>query len=141
MKLETAVPVTPSPKESKNDEGGEVCIANIDTAGRRQRLTFGIVQFTLAIIILAVLIVTGANHLWRLPLFVLFASAAVGYFQWHDKTCVAFAQQGVFKLNGGIEKMDNAAQLAQVRRQAWRLVLKSILVALPLTLLAFILPG
>lgn len=141
MKLEAAIPVTPSPKESKPDETGEVCIANIDSAGRRQRLTFGIIQFTLAIIILGVLIAIGADRLWRLPLFMLFAAAAVGYFQWHDKTCVAFARQGVFKLNGGIEKMDNAAQLAQVRRQAQRLVIKAVLVAIPLTLLAFILPG
>jgi len=139
MKLETAVNASPSPKDMK-EETGEVCIANIDTAGRRQRLTFGIIQFGLAIVILTALILAGANHLWRLPLFILFASGMVGYYQWHDKTCVAFAQQGVFKLNGGIEKMDED-KLVQVRRQARRVTIKAELVAIPLTLLAFILQG
>ena len=135
MKLETVT----DPKETQN-ETGEVCIANINAEGRRQRLTFGIVQFVLAIVILAVLMATGMDKLWRLPLFFIFMSAAVGYFQWHDKTCVAFAQQGVFKLNGGVEKMDDSAQLAQVRKQANWLMVKSFLVAIPFTLLAFILP-
>lgn len=141
MKLETAIPLSPTPKETKNDETGEVCIANINTQGRRQRLLFGVMQSVLAIVILAVLIAIGADRLWRLPLFLIFMSAAVGYFQWHDKTCVAFARQGVFKLNGGIEKMDDAARLAQVRKQARRLMIKSFLVAIPLTLLTLILPG
>jgi hypothetical protein len=140
MKLEAAINASPSPKDVK-EETGEVCIANIDTKGRRQRLTFGIIQFVLAIVILTVLIIAGVDHLWRLPLFILFASGMVGYYQWHDKTCVAFARQGVFKLNGGIEKMEDNAQLAQVRRQARRVTIKAVLVAIPLTLLAFILPG
>jgi hypothetical protein len=139
MKLESAIPGAPNLRESKNDEGGEVCIANIDSAGRRRRLTFGIVQFVLAIVVLAVLMAVGADRLWRLPLFFIFMAAGTGYFQWHDKTCVAFARQGIFELNGGVEKMDNSDQLAQVRRQARRLILKAFVVAIPLTVLAFIL--
>jgi hypothetical protein len=139
MKLESTIPGAPNMKESKNDESGEVCIANINAEGRRRRLRFGIVQFVLAIVVLAVLMATGVDRLWRLPLFFIFVAAATGYFQWHDKTCVAFARQGVFELNGGVEKMDNADQLAQVRRQARRLMVKAFLVAIPLTLLVFIL--
>jgi hypothetical protein len=34
----------------------------------------------------AALIVTGADRLWRLLLFLVFWSAAAGFFQWRDKT-------------------------------------------------------
>ena len=138
MKHEAAINASPNPKDL--EEVGQVC-PNIDTKGRQRRLMFGIFQFVLAIIVLAVLMATGADRLWRLPLFFIFMGATVGYFQWHDKTCVAFAQQGVFQLNGGIEKMDDAANLAQVRRQANRVMLKAFLVAIPLTLLTLLLPA
>ena len=139
MKLEATLNASPNPNKLNQEEVGEVC-PNIDTKGRRRRLMFGIFQFVLAVVVLAVLIATGADRLWRLPLFFIFMGATVGYFQWHDKTCVAFAQQGVFQLNGGIEKMDEA-RLVQVRRQANRLMFKAFLSAIPLTLLVFILPG
>ncbi len=139
MKLETTIPLNPNPKESKTDQAGEVCIANINSEGRRKRLRFGVTQFIFALVLLAILIAIGADRLWRLPLLLVFWGATIGYFQWRDKTCVAFARQGTFQLNGEIEKMDDAAQLAQVRRQARRLMLKSFLVAVLLTLLAFIL--
>lgn len=138
MKLEATLNASPNP-ENLQEEMGAVC-PNIDAKGRQRRLMFGIFQLGLAVVILAVLMLTGVDRLWRLPLFFVFMSATVGYFQWRDKTCVAFAQQGVFELNGGIEKMDEV-RLRQVRRQANRVMLKAFLVAIPLTLLAFILPA
>jgi hypothetical protein len=39
-----------------------------------------------------------------------------------------------------VEKIEDPAELAQVRRQARRVNIKSILAAIPLTLLALILP-
>lgn len=66
--------------------GQEACIANISPAERRARLRFGIVQFVIALVITAVLVGLGADRLWRLGLFALFAAAAGGYFQFRDKT-------------------------------------------------------
>jgi fatty acid desaturase len=63
-----------------------VCIANISPQERRKRLIAGAIQFAAAIAILAALIVTGVDRWWRLPLFLLFAGAAAGFFQWRDKT-------------------------------------------------------
>jgi hypothetical protein len=65
---------------------GPVCIPNISTAERRKRLTSGLVALGIGLAILVALILTGADRLWRLPLFLLFASGASGFFQWRDKT-------------------------------------------------------
>ena len=70
----------------KDEEVGEVCIANISPIERQKRLKFGIQQFVITLVILGALIVFGVNHFWRLPLLFLFWASAVGYFQAKDKT-------------------------------------------------------
>ena len=70
----------------KNEELGEVCIANISPLERKKRLVYGIRQFIFTLVILGVLIVLQVNPLWRLPLLFMFSAAAVGYFQARDKT-------------------------------------------------------
>jgi hypothetical protein len=64
----------------------QVCVANIDTAGRRQRLAAGIIQLVFGFGILGVLLAVHANPLWRLPLLLVFWGAGVGFFQWRDRT-------------------------------------------------------
>jgi len=72
---------------NKNEEDiGEVCIANISPRERLKRLIGGVIPFVIALGILTWLIATNADRLWRLPLFILFAAAASGFFQWRDKT-------------------------------------------------------
>jgi hypothetical protein len=120
---------------------GEVCIANISTPERRRRLMFGLITFGVSIAVLAVLMVTGANRLWRLPLVLLFWGAASGYFQWHDKTCVGLARLNSRKTGDTMEPIEDAAELTQVQRQARRVQLKSLIGAVPLTLIALALPS
>ncbi len=69
-----------------DDGASEVCIANISPKERRKRLRFGIIQLVVSLVALAVLLLIGADKIWRLPLFFLFAASAVGFFQWRDKT-------------------------------------------------------
>jgi len=69
-----------------DEEGGEVCISNISPLERQKRLRFGINQFIITLVVLGVLIASGADRLWRLPLLFMFWAAAVGYFQARDKT-------------------------------------------------------
>ena len=69
-----------------SSESGEICIPNISTRERRKRLVGGAISFILTLVILAVLIAIGASQWWRLALFPLLWSAAVGFFQWRDKT-------------------------------------------------------
>ena len=67
-------------------ESGEVCIPNISTRERRKRLASGAIMFIIALAVLAVLLAIGASQWWRLVLFLPFAGAASGFFQWREKT-------------------------------------------------------
>jgi hypothetical protein len=53
---------------------------------------------------------------------------------------VALAARGARKFGAEAEKIEDDAELKQVRKQALRVILKGSLVALPLTLLAYLLP-
>ena len=119
---------------------GAVCIPNISTEERLKRLRFGIVAFVVAIAILAVLMVTGVSAWWRLLLFLPFAGAATGFFQWRDKTCVGLSARQSRKLGDQMEKIEDPAELAQVRRQANRVQVKAFATAAILTLIVLVLP-
>ncbi len=78
-----------APKIILNPEGNEptdVCIANISPKERQMRKQFGIAQIVLGIVVLAVLLLLGADNAWRLPLFFMFAAGASSIFQALDKT-------------------------------------------------------
>jgi hypothetical protein len=79
-------PLTPNTSGPRQDEIGEVCIANISPSERRKRLMFAIQQFVVTLVILGVLILLEWNPLWRLPLLFLFSASTVSYFQARDKT-------------------------------------------------------
>lgn len=64
----------------------DACIANISPAERKKRMRFGIQQIAFGILILAALLLLGADKLWRLPLFIIFAAGASSIFQALDKT-------------------------------------------------------
>ena len=65
---------------------GAVCTPNINTAERRKRLAFGLIELLVSLAILAVLLAFGVNRWWRLALLPFFAGAASGFFQWRDHT-------------------------------------------------------
>ena len=71
---------------SRESRIGELCIANISPRERQIRSRFGIIQLAIGLVILAVLILSEVNPLWRLPLLFVFGAAASGYFQAKDKT-------------------------------------------------------
>ena len=79
----------PTSKIVFNPEGsgtGDACIPNISPAERKKRMNFGILQLAITFGILAIMLVFGADKLWRLPLFALFSAGAVSIFQALDKT-------------------------------------------------------
>lgn len=119
---------------------GEVCIANISTSQRLRRLRFGVVSLAVGLVVLAGLIMLGASRWWRLALFPIMAGASTGYFQWHDKTCVALAARNTRHIGDHEEAIDNGDELAQVKRQARRVQIKSLAVGLALTLVTLALP-
>jgi hypothetical protein len=67
-------------------ENPQICVANISTAERRQRLMGGLATFGFSMVMLAGMAAFGLDPLWRVTLFPLLAGAATGYFQWREKT-------------------------------------------------------
>jgi hypothetical protein len=53
---------------------------------------------------------------------------------------VGLAARGSRQLGDAVEKIEDPAELAQVRRQSRRVQIKAILAAIPLTLVALALP-
>jgi len=53
---------------------------------------------------------------------------------------VALASRGLRNTSDKIERINDQAALKQVRRQALRVVIKGVLVAIPFTILAFLIP-
>lgn len=64
----------------------EICIPNISRRERRKRLVSGVILFGVGLAVLAALMTFGAERGWRLLLLPLFWGAALGFFQWRDKT-------------------------------------------------------
>lgn len=78
-----------TPKIVFNPDGndsGNACIANISPRERKKRQQFGSLQIIFGVVILAILLLFGADKTWRLPLFFMFASGASSIFQALDKT-------------------------------------------------------
>ena len=65
---------------------GAVCTPNINTAERRKRLAFGMIELLLSLVILAALLAFGVSRWWRLALLPFFLGSASGFFQWRDHT-------------------------------------------------------
>jgi hypothetical protein len=65
---------------------GEVCIANIGPKQRLMRLNFGIFAAIAGAAFAAFVVLTGQPTWMRLLCFLPFSGAALGFFQWKDKT-------------------------------------------------------
>ena len=63
-----------------------VCVENIGAAERRRRARFGALTLVVALVLAALLILSGADRAWRLVLFIPFAAAGTGFFQAYEKT-------------------------------------------------------
>jgi hypothetical protein len=122
------------------DQPAQTACPNINTAERLKRLRIGIVVFAVALVLLAVLVANGSPRLWRLPLGLFFIGAAFCYFEWKDKTCVALVKAGVQFTGDRMERVKDAAAMAQMKIQANRVLIKSILAGSAITLLALLLP-
>jgi len=53
---------------------------------------------------------------------------------------VALASRGLRNISDKVERIKDQAELKQVRRQALRVIIKGMLVAIPITILAYLIP-
>jgi pilus assembly protein TadC len=63
-----------------------ICVPNISAKERRWRLKYGLVTLLLGLVILAILLLSGAGRWWRLILIFFYNGAVLGYFQWREAT-------------------------------------------------------
>jgi hypothetical protein len=82
MQLSGTPPGSSKPPETLAD----TCVTNLGPAERRRRLIGGVVGAALALAVLAALAYFGADRWWRLVAFPLWWGAAIGFFQWWDRT-------------------------------------------------------
>lgn len=116
-----------------------VC-SNIGPKERHKRLTAGIFGMVAGVVLGVILLATGLPWYVRLLLFFPFSVAMTGFFQARAATCVALVMKGVRNMDGGEEKVEDAAIMAQLRRQAIMIQAQSGLVGGLLTLLFVIIP-
>jgi len=53
---------------------------------------------------------------------------------------VSLASRGLRNISDNEERIEDPVELVQVRRQALRVILKGVLIAIPLTILAYLIP-
>ncbi len=115
-----------------------VCPPNIGPAERRKRLIVAVAALAVCVGAALLLSLDGAPRYWRLLLFLPFWTAALGLFQARASVCVALAARGVRNLDGRQEPQPEA-ELAAVRKEAFRVHVRALLTALVLTALCFFL--
>ena len=118
----------------------DVCIPNIGPAERKKRLWAGSIILLLAAGIALGLSLAPIDKAWRLLSFVPFWAGATSLFQVYEKTCVALAARGVRNLDTAEERINDASELHQVKRQARRVRLEGLAVAVFLTALLLAIP-
>lgn len=109
----------------------------------RRRRAFAVVGFAAAAVLLAVLVAVAAPAWTRLVLFLPLMGGAFSYLQARRRFCAAYAFQGIANFTdalGGARKVqDDAARRADMAAVA-RMTRDAALIALPLTILAVLLP-
>jgi hypothetical protein len=119
---------------------GTVCIPNIGPQQRKQRIIGGVVGLTLGFVASALLLRAGVTRPVRAAVFVPFLMGTIGFFQAREKTCIALVAKNERNLDGGAERVENEAELRQMRAQAKKVYLQSILSAALLSALVVAFP-
>jgi hypothetical protein len=105
------------------------------------RLRFGFLLLGIGVELAVALLGSGAARAWRVLVLLPLWSAAVGFVQVREKTCVRLAAQNQRNMDDGPQTITDPAELAQVRRQARRVHAQSFLMAAAATALVLMLPG
>jgi NADH:ubiquinone oxidoreductase subunit 6 (subunit J) len=118
----------------------DVCIPNIGPHERKKRLWIGSVVLFVATAASLVLVFAPIERPWRLLAFLPFWAGATSLFQVYEKTCVALASRGTKNLDTAEERITDVRELAQVKRQARRVRLEGLAVAVLLTAMVLAIP-
>ncbi len=115
---------------------------NIGPAEIKQRKNVAFIGLALSVISLAYLIFSDSEKSARLTLFIPFTIFAIGFVQSRKMFCLAYGFLGTFNFGklGKVSKVADSAAKKADRETAIKILLQSLLLALGLTLIAYLLP-
>jgi hypothetical protein len=118
----------------------EATVGNIGARGCQRRRTGGYVWAAVTLIALAAMVGTHVSRTLLLLLALPIAFAAFGFLQAREQTCVVHALLGTRENDDGVVKLDPNDQ-PEVRRRAWRVTIQSIIAAVVLTAVIYLVAG
>jgi hypothetical protein len=118
----------------------EATVGNIGARGCQRRRTGGYVWAAITLIALAAMVATHVSRTLMLLLVFPIAFAAFGFLQAREQTCVVHALLGTRENDDGVVKLDPRDQ-PEVRRRAWRVTIQSIVAAVVLTAVIYLVAG
>ncbi len=115
---------------------------NIGPAEIKQRKTVAFIGLALSVISLAYFISSDSEKSARLTLLIPFTIFAIGFVQSRKKFCLAYGFLGTFNFGelGKVSKVADSAAKKADRDTAIKILFQSLLLALGLTLIAYLLP-
>lgn len=112
---------------------------NIGKEEIKRRLNGAILAGVISVTLIAVLLLTCANPLWRLTLFVPLSWFGISIQQWYNKFCVAFGLKGIFNFGnlGNATTIEQKEMLKADRAKAWKMIIQGLLFAAVVTAVFF----
>lgn len=121
-------------------EATGVPVGNIGARGCRRRRTGGWFWSIIAVVALASMLVAHVARPLLLVLALPFAFAALGFLQAREQTCVVHAVIGTRENDDGVVQLDPRAA-ADVKRRAWRVSVSSVVIAVVLAAVIYLVAG
>jgi len=115
-----------------------VCF-NLGPRERQKRLVVGLMGIVVGIAAFVMLRASAAPWWGYLVLMPIFMAGAVGLIQWRERTCIAFARQGVRNLDRGPEPITDEAEKQALRARAASIQQRAALIGVLVTMLAVVL--
>jgi 4-amino-4-deoxy-L-arabinose transferase-like glycosyltransferase len=128
--------------EETQNEGYIPGVCNIGKEEIQGRKKSAIVSWCLVVVFIILMQIFHVNHIWRLFIFLLVASAMVGTLQVYFKFCVNFGMRGVF--NFGKTGKTFSAELDEYirkdRAKALRMIIGSVIIGIVVAVIYYLLP-
>ena len=118
----------------------EAVLKNLMPGGRLLRLMIGGLLLAFSLGLLVLLLGLQVKPAWRLFVMLPLWGSMLGFFQARARTCVFLAARGRRETEGGTEAVSDLEEAQQLERQAHRVQLKALAVALGGALLTQLIP-
>ena len=119
----------------------EAALKNLSSGGRLLRLMIGGLLLPFSLGWLALLIGLEVSPVWRLSVILPLWGSMLGFFQARAWTCVFLAARGLRETERGTEAVSDLQEAQQLERQAHRVQLQALAMAVGGALLTLLIPS